>query len=689
MSQVNVVGRFLAVFQVIFRSSRVSESLCLLWALTLMILVPVFVSSQTVYYVDGSGDDGKDGRSPQTAWRTVGKVNQGVYAGGDQVLFRCGGVWSEELEVTSSGSAGHVITYGWYGSGARPVLEAGGELSGWNDASRWTSAGSNLWTFSSSRHPGRLWLSGVEYGISGSGAGGSTTPNSTYRWYDDGAGHLTVWASDNPARAYSSIRAANQGREALSVSGKSYVRFAGLEFRGGGTCTEVNNGDYLIFDSCAIGWGSARYCVFLRGGSDNGQMRYCQVDRYDLVSHSFQYGGDESGGNGMDNIAMQAASNWDIHDCVIADPGHSGINMTGEADQGWKSCGNKIHHNEFFMRGGDYGRALAVQSDDVGYCSNNDFYGNYIHNHAVRIQFQGDHNRFYYNIVDTTRHCPYESDAERGGAIGLFDYMMSEYNEVLNNVIMNSDGPAITLVHDDALVHHNRIANNIFFNNGRFGGGKPGLAGVEFWSWGTGTASANTIENNVFFNPTTSTPIVYRDGYNGTHKTVAQFNTAATGGDVISGNLGGDPRIGSGYKPGVSSIVMDAGISVGLSEDFDGQPVSTPPCIGAFECEGSGITAVSNPKDQTTVARAYVLNQNYPNPFNPTTTISFSLLKASTVTLKVYDVLGHEITTLLSGTVGPGLHSVVWNASEVASGIYYYTMQGDGFTASRPMIVLK
>jgi hypothetical protein len=134
---------------------------------------------------------------------------------------------------------------------------------------------------------------------------------------------------------------------------------------------------------------------------------------------------------------------------------------------------------------------------------------------------------------------------------------------------------------------------------------------------------------------------------------------------------------------------MDAGISVGLSEDFDGQPVSTPPCIGAFECESSGITAVSNPKDQTTVARAYVLNQNYPNPFNPTTTISFSLLKASTVTLKVYDVLGHEITTLLSGTVGPGLHSVVWNASEVASGIYYYTMQGDGFTASRPMIVLK
>jgi hypothetical protein len=123
----------------------------------------------------------------------VGKVNQGVYAGGDQVLFRCGGVWSEELEVTSSGSAGHVITYGWYGSGARPVLEAGGELSGVErcERGRWTSAGSNLWTFSSSRHPGRLWLSGVEYGISGSGAGGSTTPNSTYRWYDDGAGHLT------------------------------------------------------------------------------------------------------------------------------------------------------------------------------------------------------------------------------------------------------------------------------------------------------------------------------------------------------------------------------------------------------------------------------------------------------------------------------------------------------------------
>jgi hypothetical protein len=158
----------------------------------------------------------------------------------------------------------------------------------------------------------------------------------------------------------------------------------------------------------------------------------------------------------------------------------------------------------------------------------------------VRIQFQGDHNRFYYNIVDTTRHCPYESDAERGGAIGLFDYMMSEYNEVLNNVIMNSDGPAITLVHDDALVHHNRIANNIFFNNGRFGGGKPGLAGVEFLELGGQALPVRTrLRTMSSSTRPPSTPIVYRDGYNGTHKTVAQFNTAATGGDVISGNLGG------------------------------------------------------------------------------------------------------------------------------------------------------
>jgi hypothetical protein len=88
-------------------------------------------------------------------------------------------------------------------------------------------------------------------------------------------------------------------------------------------------------------------------------------------------------GTGMDNIAMQAASNWDIHDCVIADPGHSGINMTGEADQGWKSCGNKIHHNEFFhARWVITDGPLRCNRTMWGTARTTIFYGNYIHNHA-------------------------------------------------------------------------------------------------------------------------------------------------------------------------------------------------------------------------------------------------------------------------------------------------------------------
>jgi len=70
----------------------------------------------------------------------------------------------------------------------------------------------------------------------------------------------------------------------------------------------------------------------------------------------------------------------------------------------------------------------------------------------------------------------------------------------------------------------------------------------------------------------------------------------------------------------------------------------------------------------------FVLSQNYPNPFNPTTAVSFQLSAISFVALRVYDVLGTEVATLVNGERGAGTHSVVWDASGRPSGIYVYRL---------------
>ncbi|HEY9165667.1 MAG TPA: T9SS type A sorting domain-containing protein [Candidatus Kryptonia bacterium] len=85
----------------------------------------------------------------------------------------------------------------------------------------------------------------------------------------------------------------------------------------------------------------------------------------------------------------------------------------------------------------------------------------------------------------------------------------------------------------------------------------------------------------------------------------------------------------------------------------------------------------------------FSLAQNYPNPFNPATTISFKLAADSYVTLKVYDVLGREVATLMKGKQKAGEHSLTFDASKLTSGVYFYRIATSSFTETRKMILVK
>ncbi|MCL5028326.1 MAG: T9SS type A sorting domain-containing protein [Bacteroidetes bacterium] len=99
------------------------------------------------------------------------------------------------------------------------------------------------------------------------------------------------------------------------------------------------------------------------------------------------------------------------------------------------------------------------------------------------------------------------------------------------------------------------------------------------------------------------------------------------------------------------------------------------------------VTAVNQEKNQTPID--FSLSQNYPNPFNPSTEIKYSITKNSMVTLKVYNLLGQEVATLVNQEQKPGNYIINFNASQLASGVYMYRIQSGDFSLTKKMTLLK
>ncbi|MFZ1323065.1 MAG: T9SS type A sorting domain-containing protein [Ignavibacteria bacterium] len=104
---------------------------------------------------------------------------------------------------------------------------------------------------------------------------------------------------------------------------------------------------------------------------------------------------------------------------------------------------------------------------------------------------------------------------------------------------------------------------------------------------------------------------------------------------------------------------------------------------GSFEYYNlSGEVVIASPNN-------YSLHQNYPNPFNPSTKIDFEIPESGTVSLKIYDILGNEMMTLINENKQAGFYSIEFKGSEFSSGVYYYKLESKGFTASRKMLLVK
>jgi hypothetical protein len=101
------------------------------------------------------------------------------------------------------------------------------------------------------------------------------------------------------------------------------------------------------------------------------------------------------------------------------------------------------------------------------------------------------------------------------------------------------------------------------------------------------------------------------------------------------------------------------------------------------------LTVVTGVSEGSEIPEAFVLDQNYPNPFNPVSTIRFGLPMLAYASLRVFDVLGREVRTLVNEVMPAGIYAVQLDASNLASGVYFYRLMSNGTVIARRLLVLK
>jgi len=293
------------------------------------------------------------------------------------------------------------------------------------------------------------------------------------------------------------------------------------------------------------------------------------------------------------------------------------------------------------------------------------------------------------NIIS---HNEVKSERQTRGAGMGFDMIGNYGGDVLfaNNIVYGnyssgsgeSRGGGIFLYESKVKVFNNTITTN----SSDYGGGLYSrysetsvIMNSIFWG---------DISNSEVYITGTPPEIVYSDiqgGWGGT-------------GNINSDPFFMDPSIFDFHLQDTSPCIQTAKDTMEIAGtwyycppyDIEGYPrpypVGTMPDMGAYEYR---FLVGIEENLSSLVPDAYLLSQNYPNPFNPVTKIKYQLPELSFVTLKVYDVLGSEIMTLVNEEIPVGSYTVEFDAVNLSSGIYFYRIQAGGFLQTKKMVLMK
>lgn len=257
----------------------------------------------TYYVDDAAGLDDADGRSPATAWKTLGKVNGPGLLPGDTVRFKRGGLWRGQLFPTS-GAAGAPVTYAAYGSGPLPALLGSADAS---DPALWAQAGPNLWrsNVASAWDIGSLYLgSGPQLGVKRWARADLAAEGDFY--YDRSTQFVDISCTANPALRYGPLEAALT-RDLVVITGRSHVVLEDLALKYGGA-NGVNGHSSAWFTL-------RRLDISYMGGGD-----------LNMDGSNIRYGNAIQFWQGAHDHVVEQCRMWQVYDTAVSNQGHSGPN---------------------------------------------------------------------------------------------------------------------------------------------------------------------------------------------------------------------------------------------------------------------------------------------------------------------------------------------------------------------------
>jgi hypothetical protein len=245
---------------------------------------------------------------------------------------------------------------------------------------------------------------------------------------------------------------------------------------------------------------------------------------------------------------------------------------------------------------------------------------------------------------------------------------------------------------DSCIIENCTIIDNSVGTTTGYGGG--------IWCAGSGygpnivnsIVASNDNGGGICFNgPSTSVYIIYSDFYGNGGGDLIGPNVPEHLGQIVAVNNNGDPcdifyniflnpMLTGNYHLQAGSPCIDAGDP---NSPYD--PDSTIADIGAFFFDQS---SVNDPRDIAT-PKEFRLYPNYPNPFNASTVLYYSLPQPGVVALSIHNVLGQRVVTLVEGRQTTGVHTITWDASNMASGVYFATMNNGVQVSNVKMLLLK
>lgn len=485
------------------------------------------------YYVDNvNGNDSNSGLSTSLPWKTVAKVNASRPVAGDKILFAAGRTWREQLKLPTSGISGNPITFGAYGTGAKPTISGGSYISsGWSLVS------------------------------------GTTYRTSTSLWVDR-SGHARVFTGTTMlAQNTSSTLSTNQyyfqystatGTSGALTSGTLYVNIGkapgptDIEATYRKNTVETNK-HYVTIDGLHLT--KSAYALSQYAAQSNGIIvRNCLID-YNTMGI---YAGAST---------TSHASGWLIEKNTFL---FNGQNKVFDQSVYIKFCDTITIQNNIFKNGG-----VGAYAIDVNGSSNNIIRYNYSEgNGGGFMEFYEDtaggskNNKIYYNVSVNDRGFIYS-----GGGTGHTG------NEVYNNTIYGSNGYGI-VVDSGSL---SAFRNNIIWST---------KANVKYYSVTSGASIASSSNNFIgpFGNGAT---IKYQSS---SFSSLAAFKGAFSNleaNSVSSDPL--FVKAGTDFHLTSSSPSRGAGVNVSLTKDFDGIAfTSTKPDVGAYQYQGTNLNPPAN-----------------------------------------------------------------------------------------------